>query len=70
MYIELVTREKGVFEVSASALMNKSKMDLLLEELLQLQYQNTPTMRLFDSCVVNVNLLLFLINKKFLGGEK
>ncbi len=51
-------------------MMGKSKTDLLLEDLLNLQYQNTPTMKLFDSCVVNVNLLLFLINKKFLGNAK
>ncbi len=42
---------------------------VLLQDLLQQQYQNIPTIRLFEnSVVVNVNLLLFLINKKFLVG--
>ena len=72
MYIEITTtKHKGVFEVSTSGLMvPKTKMELLLEDLLQLQYQNIPTMKLFDVCVANVNLLLFLINKKLLGGSK
>lgn len=65
------TKDKGVFDVTASAVMlSKTRSELLLEDLLQLQYQNIPTMKLFDACVVNVNLLLFLINKKLLGGSK
>lgn len=69
--IEITSAEKGVFEVSASAMFSSSKEEVLLQDLLQQQYQNIPTIRLFDNAVVvNVNLLLFLINKKFLGGAK
>jgi len=40
------------------------KMDLRLEDLLQAQYNNVQTMKLFEGATVNVNLLVYLINKK------
>ncbi len=41
-------------------------MELRLEDLLQCQFNNIQVMSLFDGIAkVNVNLLIFLINKKF-----
>ncbi|MGH0177013.1 UNVERIFIED_CONTAM: hypothetical protein FKN15_074157 [Acipenser sinensis] len=36
-------------------------------DLLQLQYEGVAVMKLFDRATVNVNLLIFLLNKKFYG---
>jgi hypothetical protein len=42
------------------------KMELKLEDLLQYQFDNQQVIPLFDGAAkVNVNLLIFLINKKF-----
>lgn len=38
-----------------------------LQDLLQLQYEGVAVMKLFDRATVNVNLLIFLLNKKFYG---
>ncbi|KAJ3092687.1 hypothetical protein HK102_004149 [Quaeritorhiza haematococci] len=58
--------EPGVFRVEASFLGIKlpEKMELRLEELLQAQYNNVHMITLFDSAKVNVNLLIYLVNKK------
>uniref|UniRef100_A0A672SNW4 IQ motif containing GTPase activating protein 1 n=1 Tax=Sinocyclocheilus grahami TaxID=75366 RepID=A0A672SNW4_SINGR len=58
----------GVFEVKAK-LMGVHLETLLLEyqDLLQLQYEGVAVMKLFDRATVNVNLLVFLLNKKFYG---
>lgn len=39
----------------------------LWQDLLQLQYEGVAVMKLFDRAKVNVNLLIFLLNKKFYG---
>ncbi|TNN47492.1 Ras GTPase-activating-like protein IQGAP1 [Liparis tanakae] len=36
-------------------------------DLLQLQYEGVAVMKLFDRATINVNLLIFLLNKKFYG---
>ncbi|KAI9595125.1 hypothetical protein BDF19DRAFT_413818 [Syncephalis fuscata] len=60
--------EPGIFTVVASMLGVKlpgGEMTLRLEDLLQAQFNNVPVLALFDgACKVNVNLLVFLINKK------
>lgn len=35
------------------------------QDLLQLQYEGVAVMKMFDKAKVNVNLLIFLLNKKF-----
>lgn len=35
------------------------------QDLLQLQYEGVAVMKLFDRATINVNLLIFLLNKKF-----
>ncbi|KAG0317640.1 hypothetical protein BGZ99_006182 [Dissophora globulifera] len=63
--------EPGLFQIEAetSILMVRmpvTSMELRLEDLLQCQYNNIQIMSLFDDMAkVNVNLLLFLVNKKF-----
>lgn len=37
------------------------------QDLLQLQYEGVAVMKMFDKAKVNVNLLIFLLNKKFYG---
>ncbi|KAF9976681.1 hypothetical protein BGZ73_008078 [Actinomortierella ambigua] len=63
--------EPGVFVVLAEASMllvrlPVSSIELRLEDLLQYQFNNIQIMTLFDGLAkVNVNLMLFLVNKKF-----
>jgi Ras GTPase-activating-like protein IQGAP2/3 len=58
--------EAGVFTFEASFLnLQTEKMELRFEDLLQAQSDNVSIMGLFDGMVkVNVNLLVYLINKK------
>jgi Ras GTPase-activating-like protein IQGAP2/3 len=60
--------EPGIFTIVASMMGVKlpgGEMELRLEDLLQAQFNNITVMTLFDgACKVNVNLLLFFINKK------
>lgn len=61
--------EPGVFDVQVSLMgvkMPGGGCELNMQDLLQLQYDNVQTMALYeDSVVVNTNLLVYLINKKF-----
>ncbi|KAH9263879.1 hypothetical protein BASA83_012698 [Batrachochytrium salamandrivorans] len=63
----LSSDEAGVFSVEVSFLGVKlpEKMELRLEDLLQNQYNKVDVVTLFDMAKVNLNLLIFLINKKF-----
>ena len=38
-----------------------------LQDLLQLQYEGLAVMKMFGRAKINVNLLIYLINKKFYG---
>jgi hypothetical protein len=42
-----------------------TKEELRLEDLLQRQYNKEDVITVFDTAKVNLNLLIFLINKKF-----
>ena len=59
--------EAGVFNMEVSLLGAKSaEMEVLrLDDLLQSQYNKVDVITLFDCAKVNLNLLIFLINKKF-----
>eukprot|EP00158_Paraphelidium_tribonemae_P005840 Partr_v1_DN27551_c0_g1_i1_m30118 putative IQ motif containing GTPase activating protein len=66
--LTLSSDETGVFsiEVSIMGIKMPQKMELKLEDLLQFQFDNVQVIPLFDGAAkVNVNLLIFLINKKF-----
>ncbi|KAI9506479.1 hypothetical protein BX070DRAFT_186375 [Coemansia spiralis] len=59
----------GIFDVQVSLMgvkMPGGGCEIRMQDLLQLQYDNVQTMTLYEgSVVVNTNLLVFLINKKF-----
>ncbi|CAG8437380.1 10108_t:CDS:10 [Acaulospora colombiana] len=61
--------EVGIFTIDASYAgvpVPGAQMELRLEDLLQSRFNNVQVMSIFDGVAkVNVNLLLFLINKKF-----
>ncbi|KAI8799673.1 hypothetical protein BJ742DRAFT_844964 [Cladochytrium replicatum] len=65
--LTIASDEAGVFSIEASFLGVKvaEKMELRLEDLLQAQYDGVQQMTLFDLAKVNLNLLIYLINKKF-----
>ncbi|XP_058516423.1 ras GTPase-activating-like protein IQGAP3 [Ochotona princeps] len=59
--------EAGKFEVNAKFLgVDMERFQLHYQDLLQLQYEGVAIMKLFNKAKVNVNLLIFLLNKKFL----
>uniref|UniRef100_A0A2K5I9U8 IQ motif containing GTPase activating protein 3 n=1 Tax=Colobus angolensis palliatus TaxID=336983 RepID=A0A2K5I9U8_COLAP len=59
--------EAGKFEVNAKFLgVDMERFHLHYQDLLQLQYEGVAIMKLFNKAKVNVNLLIFLLNKKFL----
>uniref|UniRef100_A0A674KBK8 IQ motif containing GTPase activating protein 3 n=1 Tax=Terrapene triunguis TaxID=2587831 RepID=A0A674KBK8_9SAUR len=58
--------EAGKFQVKARFMgIDMEKFQLHYQDLLQLQYEGVAVMKLFDKAKVNVNLLIFLLNKKF-----
>nr|XP_042135220.1 ras GTPase-activating-like protein IQGAP3 isoform X2 [Peromyscus maniculatus bairdii] len=59
--------EAGRFAVNAKFLgVDMEQFQLHYQDLLQLQYEGVAVMKLFNKAKVNVNLLIFLLNKKFL----
>jgi hypothetical protein len=65
--LTLSSDEAGVFnfEVKMLGASVAEKETLRLEDLLQAQYNKVDVLTLFDTAKVNINLLIFLINKKF-----
>ncbi|KAM3614911.1 uncharacterized protein V6R79_020748 [Siganus canaliculatus] len=58
--------ENGTFRVKARFLgVEMEEFLLKYQDLLQLQYDGVAVMKMFDKAKVNVNLLIFLLNKKF-----
>ncbi|XP_041649512.1 ras GTPase-activating-like protein IQGAP3 [Cheilinus undulatus] len=58
--------ETGSFRVKARFLgVEMEEFLLKYQDLLQLQYEGVAVMKMFDKAKVNVNLLIFLLNKKF-----
>lgn len=58
--------EKGSFCIKARFLgVQMEEFTIPYQELLQLQYEGVAVMKMFDKAKVNVNLLIFLLNKKF-----
>ena len=65
------TEEPGVFDVTAEFMgVTMDKVELEFQDLLQMQYEGVAIMRMFDKAKINVNLLIFLINKKFYSKSK
>ncbi|XP_036603003.1 ras GTPase-activating-like protein IQGAP2 [Trichosurus vulpecula] len=60
------TEEVGHFEVRAKFRgVEMEKVHLDIQDLLQMQYEGVAVMKMFDRAKVNVNLLIYLLNKKF-----
>ncbi|XP_077431059.1 ras GTPase-activating-like protein IQGAP3 isoform X2 [Vanacampus margaritifer] len=58
--------EKGSFLVKARFLgVDMEEFHIKYQDLLQLQYDGVAVMKMFNKAKVNVNLLIFLLNKKF-----
>ncbi|KAK2148244.1 hypothetical protein LSH36_507g01001 [Paralvinella palmiformis] len=61
------TENVGVFHVYAKFMgVNMEKVELVFQDLLQLQYEGVSVMKMYKA-KINVNLLIFLLNKKFYG---
>ncbi|XP_033108850.1 ras GTPase-activating-like protein IQGAP1 isoform X3 [Anneissia japonica] len=59
----------GTFEVTAHFLgVKMDTVQIVFSDLLQLQYDGVAVMKMFSRAKVNVNLLIFLLNKKFYGN--
>lgn len=69
VYFEITpTEEVGDFEVKAKFMGVQMETFMLhYQDLLQLQYEGVAVMKMFDRAKVNVNLLIFFLNKKFCG---
>ena len=64
------TEDAGVFDVNAKFMgVPMDKVRLVFQDMLQLQYDGVAVMQMFDKAKVNVNLLIFLLNKKFYGKK-
>ncbi|XP_037308790.2 ras GTPase-activating-like protein IQGAP3 isoform X2 [Pungitius pungitius] len=58
--------QRGSFSIKARFLgVQMEEVLLKYQDLLQLQYEGVAVMKMFDKAKVNVNLLIFLLNKKF-----
>lgn len=58
--------ETGSFTVKTRFLgVEMEEFLLKYQDLLQLQYEGVAVMKMFDKAKINVNLLIFLLNKKF-----
>ncbi|XP_006873354.1 PREDICTED: ras GTPase-activating-like protein IQGAP2 isoform X2 [Chrysochloris asiatica] len=62
------TEDVGIFDVRAKLLgVEMEKVQLNIQNLLEMQYEGVAVMKMFDKVKVNVNLLIYLLNKKFYG---
>ncbi|XP_032089812.1 ras GTPase-activating-like protein IQGAP3 isoform X1 [Thamnophis elegans] len=62
----LPSREAGRFQVKAKFMgVDMENFQLSYQDLLQLQYEGVTIMKMFGRAKINVNLLIFLLNKKF-----
>ncbi|XP_065195539.1 ras GTPase-activating-like protein IQGAP1 isoform X2 [Sycon ciliatum] len=65
---EIESGDTGKFNVYAKFMgVSMEKVELVFEELLQLQYEGVSVFKMYGCAKINVNLLVFLINKKFYG---
>ena len=62
------TELTGVFEVEAKYMgVVLESLEVSIQNLLQLQYENVSVVCMCERVEINVNLLIFLLNKKFFG---
>uniref|UniRef100_A0A8C0ZXT9 Ras-GAP domain-containing protein n=1 Tax=Castor canadensis TaxID=51338 RepID=A0A8C0ZXT9_CASCN len=64
----MATEDVGIFDVRSKFLgVEMEKVQLNIQDLLEMQYEGVAVMKMFDKVKVNVNLLIYLLNKKFYG---
>ncbi|XP_012372873.2 ras GTPase-activating-like protein IQGAP2 [Octodon degus] len=64
----VATEDVGIFDVKSKFLaVEMEAVQLNIQDLLQMQYEGVAVMKMFDKVKVNVNLLIYLLNKKFYG---
>ncbi|KAL6436488.1 hypothetical protein ACFW04_004757 [Cataglyphis niger] len=64
------TERNDVFSVRCKFMgVELEKLDISIQELLELQYEGRSYMDMFGRAKVNVNLLLYLLNRKFYGKK-
>ncbi|XP_060062495.1 ras GTPase-activating-like protein IQGAP1 [Ylistrum balloti] len=64
------TADPGTFDVNAKFMgVDMEKVELVFQDLLQLQYEGVAVIEMFNKARINVNLLIFLLNKKFYGRQ-
>ncbi|XP_010617416.1 ras GTPase-activating-like protein IQGAP2 [Fukomys damarensis] len=64
----IATEDVGIFDVKSKFLgVEMETVQLNIQDLLQMQYEGVAVMKMFDKVKVNVNLLIYLLNKKFYG---
>lgn len=63
------TEQNGIFTVRGKFMgVEMEKIDIDIQKLLELQFEGAPIMDMFGKARINVNLLLFLLNRKFYGN--
>ena len=68
LFFEIVSVTHGSFDINAKMLgLAAEKVNIVFEDLLQLRFENVQIMKILDRVKVNVNLLIYLLNKKFYG---
>ena len=68
LFFEIVSVAHGSFDINAKMLgLAAERVNIVFEDLLQLRFENVQIMKILDRVKVNVNLLIFLLNKKFYG---
>ncbi|OWF47735.1 ras GTPase-activating-like protein IQGAP1 isoform X2 [Mizuhopecten yessoensis] len=66
MFEIAATADPGTFDVNAKFMgVEMEKVELVFQDLLQLQYEGVAVIEMFNKARINVNLLIFLLNKKF-----
>ena len=64
------TKDPGVFQINAKFMgVEMDKVDLVFQDLLQLQYEGVAVIEMFNKAKINVNLLIYLLNRKFYGRQ-
>ncbi len=53
--------------ILSDAIISRNDVWFCVQDLLQLQYEGLAIMKMFGRAKINVNLLIYLINKKFYG---
>lgn len=64
----MATEDVGIFDVRSKFLgVELEQVQLNIQDLLEMQYEGVAVMKMFDKVKVNVNLLIYLLNRKFYG---